>query len=551
MIIKKIKYGNWEWLLVFSLASAAIFLGTFGYQQLSQQYSFLETLFRSVQLLSLQSGAVEGPIPLLLELARWCAALAVAVAILKTAWVYFHDRIRLWYFRKHIIVCGLGRKGAYLVKAFREGKIKRQVVVIENEDNNDEILACEEAGAIVIRGNCTDKVLLRKSGLKKARFLLVVSGEDETNAEVVIKAAQILDKSKHKHPILCFVHIVDPELKAFFKRHDIFTRTNDAIDVRIFNIFDRSTRALLEIQGLPSYINIDSHKSVNHGILIFGSGWIARYLVIQIARMAYDAKGGKPAITIIDYNVSEVKTYLEVHFPQLNNFISLNTVNNVQKIISKELIKNFSQKSSVTAIYVAIEEELHAVTIGELLRMYFPLDIPIVILFTQRSSVSYLAKDMEKIFATKNIFFFDLVKEAWRGEDFTGEQIERFAHLVNRDIEINEHNKTQIDWDDLPSEKKLERRYYADNMKTILATFSMNNMNIESTDIELVAKIEHYRWMVQKTLDGWTQEKERDDIKLTDPNLVSWEELRPEFRDKLTIRANRIAQLISKETQKK
>jgi hypothetical protein len=50
-------------------------------------------------------------------------------------------------------------------------------------------------------------------------------------------------------------------------------------------------------------------------------------------------------------------------------------------------------------------------------------------------------------------------------------------------------------------------------------------------EIELLARMEHTRWMAERILAGWTHAPDPKDItRKTSPYLVPWEELAPEIQ---------------------
>ena len=50
-------------------------------------------------------------------------------------------------------------------------------------------------------------------------------------------------------------------------------------------------------------------------------------------------------------------------------------------------------------------------------------------------------------------------------------------------------------------------------------------------DIELLAKIEHDRWIAEKVIAGWSYGKVRDNVGLFHPDLIPYEELSEEKKN--------------------
>ena len=63
-------------------------------------------------------------------------------------------------------------------------------------------------------------------------------------------------------------------------------------------------------------------------------------------------------------------------------------------------------------------------------------------------------------------------------------------------------------------------------------------MTFTEAEIEIMVKMEHARWNVERLLDGWKWGEKKDVTKKTSPYLVSWSELPEEVKewDRQTVR---------------
>jgi len=107
---------------------------------LGQPGSFLDNLYRSLQLFIIHSGAVASPVPWQLEIARFLAPTVAAGATL-SAIVHLLDEqlsgIRVRFYSNHVVVCGLGRLGSLLARSLREAGY--DVVGVESDAQNGAI----------------------------------------------------------------------------------------------------------------------------------------------------------------------------------------------------------------------------------------------------------------------------------------------------------------------------------------------------------------------------------------------------------------------------
>ena len=119
-----------------------MFLGLIGFTKTGiasgEERTFLDNLYLTLGLLSMNSGAVSGPVHWELQVARFLIpAIAAYTAILAFAKVFTQQaqQVKLWFLRDHIIICGLGKKGVRLANLFQERGEK--VVIIEVDEGND------------------------------------------------------------------------------------------------------------------------------------------------------------------------------------------------------------------------------------------------------------------------------------------------------------------------------------------------------------------------------------------------------------------------------
>jgi len=56
-------------------------------------------------------------------------------------------------------------------------------------------------------------------------------------------------------------------------------------------------------------------------------------------------------------------------------------------------------------------------------------------------------------------------------------------------------------------------------------------MKFSKSEIEMMAELEHARWVVERLTDGWKPAGEKNVMKKLSPYLVSWEFLTDEIKD--------------------
>ncbi|MFN2113109.1 MAG: potassium channel family protein, partial [Anaerolineales bacterium] len=189
-------WADYSWFIIILLAVTSLILGFLGFWKnglaLEADRTFLDNLYLTLGLISLNTGAVPPPISWELQVARFAVpAVTAYTAFLAFTTIFIQqtDRVRLLFIRDQVVICGLGRKGFRLAAQFLDHNY--QVVVVEIDEGNEWIENIRAAGAVVIQGDASDPELLIKLKLDKAHSLIAVVGDDGVNAEIAVQAEKI------------------------------------------------------------------------------------------------------------------------------------------------------------------------------------------------------------------------------------------------------------------------------------------------------------------------------------------------------------------------
>ena len=129
------------------------------------------------------------------------------------------------------------------------------------------------------------------------------------------------------------------------------------------------------------------------------------------------------------------------------------------------------------------------------------------------------------------------------------EQLARAVHAnyVSAQLAKGETRETLpylVPWDDLPEEIKQSNRDVAadihrklgavgrDLVPSVVVNLDDPDASFNEDEIELLAELEHKRWVRDKERAGWTYGPERDDKARIHDKLVPYEDLAPEDQDK-------------------
>jgi hypothetical protein len=203
----------------------AIALGCIGFAKYfastGETRSVWDILYVTLQLFTLESGALSGPVGWELQAARFLAPLLAVYTAIQAAASIFREQIqmlRMRFLKDHIVICGLGRKGYLLSRAFRSRG--ERVIVIEQDTDNDLLIQCRRDGIVVLLGNATDSTLLRQARVDRAKYAICVCGNDGTNAEIAALVHKLVSSRKGK-ALSCLVHMYDLRLYNLVREREM------------------------------------------------------------------------------------------------------------------------------------------------------------------------------------------------------------------------------------------------------------------------------------------------------------------------------------------
>jgi voltage-gated potassium channel Kch len=542
MAIRELRYTE---LTILSLLAIGItVLGALGFSFLG--HTPLDSLYLSIQLFVLESGAPRDGVPAALEIARWCAPLFVAYTAIRTLLLLSRNTtqmLKLHTFKGHVVICGLGQKGARLAEGFLQSQ--RRVVAIERNEQNEMISAFREQGAIVLTGDAGDTRLLRKVGVEKAGELFVVTADDNENVEIAVRAYDLVGKRQEalKGRVRCYVHIFKPYLRDLFKKHHVFTVTGDDFDARIFNIYERSARILLD--KYPPDVSTTADKQVR--ILIAGFGWMGQSIALQAARTGHYRKGATIRIDIVDKADGVLDEFLE-SYPRLPDIVPV-TAHGMDVTVSSQVQQLEGQTFS--SVYICLGAEALSARAAQRFSTLFPSS-SIMLCMLPRTGLATLLEGSGML--PRNVHAFNMIHEACHPEAVVGHSLDTLANRIHEyyrsgRVAANDgrlSSQYDVDWDFLPEEVKESNRNQADHIRIKLRAVGYDLCMTESGKsngvpakgrkfkkgpIEILAEMEHNRWKAERFLEGWRYGPEKNIDGKLHPDLVTWDKLPNSERD--------------------
>lgn len=542
------------------LAIVLFSLGVVGFARHTAWHSLdltpFDWVYLTFQLIPLNSGGVEPPVPLELEIARFLLPLLAAAAAVQAFLRIFREQIhtlKLPLLRRHIIICGLSRKGFLLAGQFRrQGK---EVVVIERDEENDWIESCREQGMYVLLGDASDPTLLTKAGIVHSEGLFAVCDHDGVNVEIALRAEQ-LNQNRMGAALTCLLHVSDPQLCDLLRERE--TEMEQVLfRLELFNVFERAARNML--QAYPAWKDANRSPVSPPHILIIGLGRLGENLSLHLARDWWNRQVDlkeRLRVTVIDRNAVQKIESLCIRYPQMNKACDLSPLQmeiHSPAFERADFLFNSQHQPDPTIIYICVDDDVLGLHAGlTLSRRISDADIPIVVRMAEENGLArLLAFRRNHQDAYRNLFAFgyldqtctpDLLKNTPRDllarsthEEFVRKQ----AETGSRPAE----DASLQPWDDLDEAYRKVNYQWADHIPNLLKQAGYNMIPLRDWDapsfqfsleqVEAMAQFEHDLWCKDRQADGWSYAPDRKNLDAkTNPDLVSWDALSQEEQEK-------------------
>jgi len=517
--------------------------------------SFWDPFYRTFQLFLFDdSMVVDGIIHSWeLELGRFLAPAVAAYTAFTALISLFHDQVQLFKLqtiRRHVVICGLGRKGLGLVRDFRNQGIP--VVAIELDDENDNIVTCRELKAIVIIGNASDSSILHRARVYKADKVVAVTGKDGTNVEIAVHTFQLIKDqySNLRRPVKCFVQVADSKLRLLFDRHPIFTEIADPFEITVFNNYSISARLFFEQYPLDRTGILATDTTEVH-LIIIGFGQMGESILLQTAKIGHFANRKKVQVTVIDRMADKKSKIFRGHYPKIDEICNLKFI--TIDVEDPDLLDNIPQwcnkENSLTAIVVTLDDDAQALScaLDFLLRIENP-GIPIFVRMSEEAGLTVLLQNEEAASDwMASIHPFGMTGDLNSSKMLMDEQLDRNAQQIHDDFvkqRLKEgrslEDTSMYPWQKLNPDMKDSNRQQADHLAIKLRAIGCiisSGQREESIfdrfsldEVELLACMEHDRWVAERLLAGWMPGP-KDQGRRISPYLVDWAELPDQIRE--------------------
>jgi hypothetical protein len=543
-------------LALLSIATAAI--GTVGFTQCESPTTHkLNTLansfFLSLRLFSLATCVVEGPVPWLLQIARFLApALTFTVTVKTLAGIFRSEKraFRLARSRGHIVICGAGAKASALIRDYCNKH--QRVVVIDLKATQSLPDVTGRADLFAISGDAACEDTLKLARAERAERVFITTGNDSANIEIAAGLIRHCKSSKSQTGrVACHVHLVDLQTEELFKRHRIFKDAADRVDMHTFNVYDNTARLFWRERLLAcGPISRDDTRRLH--VVIGGLGQMGEAILLRLVRSAHYANGLKPVVTVFDLKAEACKERLLERYPALSRLCDLAVVNAdlSHPRTATQIASVLAEPGQLGAVVFCLKDDYANFAVA--LRLAPHLKAPTSPIFIRLSRASGLnellqAEHSEAALA-RQIDGFGLTCVCCTHELVLTDQLSKTAHAIHDTYRADQlaagkpaSGASGQPWATLDESFRQSNREQAEHLELKLRTYGYSAANadkcppntFDETQIEVLGRMEHARWCAERELAGWTYAPEpKNPERRTSPDLVPWERLTPEARNK-------------------
>lgn len=558
------RLNEWRWAVLGLVVALTAGLGLWGFALYNEAHhqvaSVWDQVYGVVQLFTINIGALDGPLPWQLIVARFGGVVVATSLGLIAFTAVFRDqtaRIRLWRRRPDVVVLGLGPCGSRIARSFAAAGSR---VAAVDQTNTAEVEACRRAGVIVLSGDATDEGTLAGVRVRYARRAVVMCGSESTNAEVLLGLRDEVDTERRRWllgrrrarvgaPLECHVHIEDSQLCSLLRRAPGVGSGPALLTVSFFSPSARAAPAMLEQRPL------DLVPRPPH-LLIVGLGHMGRELAVHAARVWWFSGHRDPlTITVVDRHAQDRVAQLTALDPALieHCVISLESLDvSSGGFVSAAFLDGDGESLGVTHVFVCLDDDVRAASATLVLQRRLRdkgMDVPVVVrMFHGKGLASLL--DEQATVGTNPAMPFSLADWSCQWETLVDERTELVARALQRiytrqcseNGDTPERNPAMGAWDDLREEDRDGCRDQAEDMERKLRSVGAvarplagwvgTPLTLTVEEVERLAEEEHNRWWSFKVRTGYRWGQGKSPGAKVNPWMVEWAELSKEVQDR-------------------
>ncbi len=449
--------------------------------------------------------------------------------------------------KDHTIVCGLGETGMQVVRNMRS--VGHEVVVIDRADDTVNAAACDRQGIPVLRGDATNSDVLTLGGVLHARTIVVCTGDDASNMDVALQIKDLVSNRRQpgSRALVVLTEMRDQWLFSRLIDHDRQALGSNDVELRLFNTYENAARLLLRSLRLPPGPEIDP------GIFVVaGFGALGRQILLHMIRAAPTSLGTKTKIIVLDRMAEEKRIKFLQSYPAVTEVADVSFVEADISLDNEQVwntIETIVHDLPLLGIAICIDDDQTGLYAGlsarRLLDDLARIHVPVFLRLGQHRHLGQFAAAMEQMPGPHQRFrVFGGLEEMLSSDILIRGELDTLAKAIHTQYRDSRQSVGRAysdkPWNMLPETVKMSNRRRADNMPILLAQVGLRiapsktpvPFELSPDEIELLAQLEHRRWVIDRRLLGFSYGEVRSDFPPRHELLVNWGQLPESEREK-------------------
>lgn len=407
-----------------------------------------------------------------------------------------------------------------------------------------------QSGVTVLTDDMPLPAILDSAGIERAQSLITMRDNFEEN---IALSRDALSSRRTNKSLECKCLIEPLAVMHNFQADDYFD-AEMLPRIRIFNEGELIARHLLRDCPPDVPVSLSDKESVH--LLLFGLGSIGQSVILQLARLGHYRSGEKPKVTVVDQRVGQHWRNLRGAYPAVEQWVRVETVEaRLEDIKSADVKKWLYDEYPVTMVYACTSNEVANLRISRLVLDAFKGD---------GQKANFVQAQMAAIDPPGGMILSDFSAHADhqdrfhlfslkpKGLDgFLKDVDDRYARLIHEaycaadDLgcakdPAREKAVANRPWKLLSETLRNANRSPADHFDVKLRSLGLAlatkteavPAELSRDELELLARMDHNRWWADRALDGWIHATPRNDERKEHPDMVPYEQLHDDTRQK-------------------
>jgi len=405
---------------------------------------------------------------------------------------------------------------------------------------------------VILRDSLCDDATWEAARLDRAGTLTIMTADDEFNLDAM-RRAKIWCQQKRpgdQEQLQANCRFADNRIRHLLRDGTDFFNPLPQIATSAFNPYQRAARMVLRDYLLEGE---RPPRGIQPRALLTGTGVMTENLVFWIAMTGHFANDIKTWITLCDPTASTFWERLIRSYPGIDHLVRCEPVDEDPEILTADHLASIGGDMKFTSAYFCgLSGGRNLVAANRCAPVLQQCQK--VVIFERHGGLAAILKTQDgagiERSADASPVVFELTANTCTREGILQQDLDRYAsHAANEYYlkATGEWNMSRgqtpavYPWAELSEEWRDANRTQADHIGTKLRTINAEEVTraeadpdfaFANSEIELLARMEHARWMAQRIMYGWTLGDPRDDAARRHPDITTWENLDEHARQK-------------------